>query len=122
MNWPLYRSMHTRGLTQAKLAALTGVNRSVLARILTNEPGRGKETRPKLFPHLIATEILLLGWGDEYATWLVVTNQPAEKKDAWQIALWVQEKTAALKTDIETSMLGVEQTSTGNNVPNAETP
>jgi transcriptional regulator with XRE-family HTH domain len=69
MNWPLYKSMHARQLTQAKLAELTGINRSVLARILTNEPGRGKKTRHKLFPHLTQVEINLLGWGNEYNGW-----------------------------------------------------
>jgi transcriptional regulator with XRE-family HTH domain len=63
--------MHARGLTQAKLAALTGINRSVLARILTNEPGRGKETRHKLFPHLLPAEIEMLGWQDQFAQWHV---------------------------------------------------
>lgn len=62
MNWPLYRSLHARKLTQVKLARLTGVDRSVLARILTNEPGRGKETRGKLAPHLTAEEWGMLGW------------------------------------------------------------
>jgi transcriptional regulator with XRE-family HTH domain len=61
--------MHTRGLTQAKLAALTGINRTVLARILTNEPGRGKETRHKIFPHLLPAEIELLGWENEFTAW-----------------------------------------------------
>lgn len=62
MNYPLYQSLHARGLTQAKLAALTGINRSVLARILTNEPGRGKETRAKIIQHLSHREIRILGW------------------------------------------------------------
>ena len=69
MNWPLYRSLHARGLTQARLAKLTGINRSVLARILTNEPGRGKETRQKLFPHLLRSEVELLGWQAEFNAW-----------------------------------------------------
>jgi len=65
MNWILYRSLHARGLTQAKLASLTGVNRSVMCRILANEPGRGKETRPKIIPHLSHREIRILGWTKE---------------------------------------------------------
>jgi len=71
MNWPLYKSMHARQLTQVKLAALAGINRSVLARILTNEPGRGKRTRVKLFPHLTREEIHLLGWDEEFNRWQV---------------------------------------------------
>lgn len=91
MNWPLYRSLHARGLTQAKLAALAGIKtRSVLARILTNEPGRGKETRGKLAPHLTAEEWGMLGW-------------PFEE---WQ-------KNRATSVGAEP----VEQTSTENNVP-----
>ena len=70
MNWPLYRSLHARGLDQHKLAERTGLNRSVLARILTNEPGRGRETRSKLFTWLIPAEIELLGWTPEYREWL----------------------------------------------------
>lgn len=65
MNYTLYRSLHGRGLTQAKLAELTGINRSVLARILTNEHGRGKESRPKIIPFLCWTEIRALGWEKE---------------------------------------------------------
>lgn len=64
MNDALYKSFHRRGLTQAKLAALTGVNRSVLARILCNYPGRGKETRPKIIPFLTPEELQTLGWTD----------------------------------------------------------
>lgn len=77
VNDPLYRSFHARGLTQERLAELTGINRSVLARILTNEPGRGKESRVKLFPHLVTAEIRALGWWDEYAAWwLKTTGKP----------------------------------------------
>jgi 5-methylcytosine-specific restriction endonuclease McrA len=65
-----YEREHARGLTQAKLAVLTGIHRSVLARILTNEHGRGKETRHKLFPHLRWREIKALGWRYEYRQWL----------------------------------------------------
>lgn len=70
MNWPLYKSFHARGLNQKKLAAATGIHRTVLARILTNEPGRGRETRSKLFPHLLPAEIEILGWTAEYQDWL----------------------------------------------------
>ena len=74
MNWKLYRSLHARGLTQARLAKLTGINRSVLARILTNEHGRGKESRHKLFPHLLRDEIQALGWLPEFLEWLKKTG------------------------------------------------
>lgn len=77
MNWDLYRSFHARGLTQVKLAALTGIHRSVLAQILTNTPGRGKETRVKLFPHLTEEEIRLLGWQREYHAWTATSPQPS---------------------------------------------
>lgn len=77
MNWPLYRSLHARGITQAKLATLTGINRSVLCRIMANEHGRGKESREKIFPHLVTAEIQALGWWAEYATWWhKTTGQP----------------------------------------------
>lgn len=85
MNYPLYRSLHARGLTQAKLAELTGINRSVLARILTNEPGRGKESRVKLFPHLLRYETLLLGWEQEFLLW---RRQERERK------FWSQKKSS----------------------------
>lgn len=68
MNYPLYRSFHGRGLTQERLAALVGINRSHLARILTNQPGRGKETRPKIIPHLTADELKILGWQVEQSS------------------------------------------------------
>ncbi len=117
MNWPLYRSMHGRCLTQVKLAALTGIHRSVLARILTNEPGRGKESRVKIFPHLLAGEIVMLGWQQEYAIWLQDTGQPVDKKDALELAIEIQKKLAELKTDTESIYL--EQSATGNIVPSA---
>lgn len=63
--------MHGRGMTQGRLAELTGINRSVLCRILANEPGRGKESRAKLFPHLTFLEIKILGWRAEFKKWLV---------------------------------------------------
>ena len=88
MNIPLYTSFRRRGLSQVKLAALCGINRSVLARILTNEPGRGKDSRVKIFPHLVTAEIDALGWREEYAAW-------------WQ----------------KTTGQPLEQSSTGNNVP-----
>lgn len=92
MNWPLYKSLHARGLTQAKLSALTGINRSVLARILTNEPGRGKETRPKIIPHLTWAEVKILGWEADGWAWV-----------KGQIAGWPRWETA--------------ECSTSNNVP-----
>ncbi len=84
-------------MTQAKLAALTGINRTVLARILANEPGRGKETRPKLFPHLTTKEIDLLGWQLEYLQW---ADQNAPRSTPFPMA----------------------QSSMGNIVPDAQTP
>lgn len=75
MNTPLYTSMHDRGMTQTKLAVLTGIHRTVLCRILANEPGRGKETRHKLFPHLTIKEIDLLGWEAEYAEWDAIREE-----------------------------------------------
>lgn len=66
--------MHGRGLTQAKLSELTGIHRTVLARILTNEHGRGKESRVKIFPHLVTAEIDSLGWRSEYAAWWLQTT------------------------------------------------
>jgi transcriptional regulator with XRE-family HTH domain len=68
MNYPLYRSLHVRGLTQEKLSALTGIERSVLARILTNQPGRGKQSRQKIIPHLTPEEIEILGWQVEQSS------------------------------------------------------
>ena len=90
VNWPLFKSFRARGLTQAKLSALCGINRSVLSRILTNEHGRGKESRVKIFPHLVTKEIDALGWREEYAAWWLATTgkplPPMEQSSTGNIA------------------------------------
>jgi hypothetical protein len=64
------KSLRERRMSVTKLAHLAVVGRSHLAQVLENRPGRGLYTRRRLFPHLTAKEVMLLGWGDEYARWL----------------------------------------------------
>ena len=55
--------------TVAKLAAALGTGRVHLAKVLNNEPGRGKETRPRVvallrreFPQRWPAMVAALGW------------------------------------------------------------
>lgn len=73
LNREFQTSLRRRRMNHARLAESIGVTRSVLTRVLASKPGqlgRGKETRPKLFPLLTRHEIVLLGWLDEYLAWL----------------------------------------------------
>lgn len=66
-------SFRNRGMTLQKLAGLIGQTSHVhLSKVLNNR--HGKETRPKLFPHLTAEEIRLLGWTTEYEAWRSTQN------------------------------------------------
>ena len=80
MNWKLYRSLHSRGLTQVKLAELTGTGRAHLCQVLANKPGRGHWTRRRLFPHLTLREVILLGWKNEYRRWSSTRNNVPNAK------------------------------------------
>lgn len=63
-------SFRERSMTLEKLAGLIGQTSHVhLSKVLNNLPNYGRETRPKLFPHLTAEEIRLLGWTTEYEAW-----------------------------------------------------
>lgn len=66
MTKALLYSLHERGMTQKKLAALTGCGRSHLSQVLSNKKGRGGQTRRKLIPHLTLEEIFMLGWAAEW--------------------------------------------------------
>lgn len=68
-------SFRSRGLTLQKLAAKLGQTSHVhLSKVLNNVPHYGKETRPKLFPHLTTEDIRLLGWTPQYDAWRSTQN------------------------------------------------
>lgn len=81
MNWLLYQSLHSRGLTQAKLAALAGTGRAHLCQVLANKPGRGHLTRRRLFPHLTQKEVELLGWSREFSRWRRLKKGPSSTEN-----------------------------------------
>lgn len=61
-NLTFFTSLHERGLTVAKLAALIGSGRAHVNQVINNKPGRGHFTRRRLIPHLAAAEKAALGW------------------------------------------------------------
>ncbi|WP_340581695.1 hypothetical protein [Klebsiella pneumoniae] len=68
-------SFRERGMTLQKLAGLIGEKRhNHVSEVLNNKPRHGHHTRPKLFPHLTAEEIRLLGWTTEYEAWRSTQN------------------------------------------------
>lgn len=78
-------SFRARGMTLKKLAACIGQTSHVhLSKVLNNKPNHGKETRAKLFPHLTAEEIRLLGWTTKHDSWRCSTghNVPFSHQDA----------------------------------------
>jgi transcriptional regulator with XRE-family HTH domain len=69
-NWTFYRSLHSRRMTVAQLAAQIGSGRAHVTQVLNNKPGRGLETRTKLFRVLTYEEIRALGWWNDFLIWL----------------------------------------------------
>ncbi len=68
-NWAFNKSLQARGLNQKLLADLINCGRPHLCMTLSNLPGRGGQTRRKLFPFLTVEEITLLGWRQEFEAW-----------------------------------------------------
>ena len=68
-------SFRERGMTLQKLAARIGERgHAHVSEVLNNKPRHGHHTRRKLFPHLTAEEIRLLGWTTEYTAWRSTQN------------------------------------------------
>ena len=84
-DWEFCQSLKKRGLSQTSLARLAGVGRCHLSQVLSNVPGRGGHTRRKLFPHLTAEEVLMLGWAGEYEAWL--KKMPRQRRLNWNKVL-----------------------------------
>lgn len=60
-NWPFHRSLHGRGMTHEKIAAATGLRRSLVSKAIGGLLG-GKTAREKIAPFLTLEEKVLLGW------------------------------------------------------------
>lgn len=96
-------------MNHEKLAGLLGVSRSVLTRVLASQsgvPGRGKETRPKLFPLLSVKEIELLGWFEEFTAWLLMGENQAAYRKALE-SLFMEQKSSTGNTNVP-SAAGVQ--------------
>jgi len=75
-NWKFHRLLHSRfdektgaRMTTTLLAEQAGTGRCHLSQVINSVPGRGSQTRRRLFPHLTYEEIQALGWERAYELW-----------------------------------------------------
>jgi len=80
-NYEFHKKLRERGMSVTKLARLIGnTGHAHVVQVLNNMPGHGLWTRRRLFAHLTADEVRLLGWEAEFDRWRTSTAQPNERE------------------------------------------